>query len=67
MFVQSTNEAKHEFEKLAATQSEKIGKLLGTLLKKKYNDMDPRVPLSFDELLGWHLWPNFIKIHGTNY
>lgn len=55
-----------DFEKLAATESERMGKLLGRLLKKRYPSLHCEdASIDFDELLAWDLWPNFIKIYGN--
>jgi len=34
---------------------------LGRILKKRYPDLKN---VSFEDLLGWSLWPNFIQIYG---
>ena len=65
--MQPAKSAEHDFERLAAKESAHIGKLLGDLLKKKYPDLHPDIELvsiSFDDLLQWRLWPNFIKLYG---
>lgn len=45
-----------------------MGNLLGKLLKKKYPNLHPdnedQIGISFDDLLDWTLWPNFIKLYG---
>ena len=45
-----------------------MGNLLGKLLKKKYPKLHPdnqdQIVISFDDLLDWELWPNFIKLYG---
>ena len=59
--------AEQDFEKLAATESARVGSLLGKLLKKRYPSVHPDiedVTISFDDLLHWHLWPKFIKLYG---
>jgi len=59
--------AEQDFEKLADTNSPHLGKLLGKLLKKKYPYLHPNIKeitFSFDDLLHWFLWPNFIKLYG---
>ena len=70
-YIQSNKDILQDFDKLAATHSERVGKLLGTLLKKEYPNLDPLgkevVSVTFDELLKWHLWPSFIKIQGNSY
>ena len=55
------------FNKLASTGSKRVGNLLGTMLKKQYphlHGQGSKFSVSFDELLGWNLWPNFIRIYG---
>ena len=64
---QSAKSAEQDFEKLAATESARVGRLLGKLLKKKYPNLHPDIEditISFDDLLQWHLWPKFIKLYG---
>ena len=52
-----------EFEKLVASGSKRMGKLLGNMLKKQYPNLHPGndIFISLDELLQWNLWPNFIN------
>jgi len=67
IIMQPAKYAEQDFEKLATTESAHIGKLLGGLLKKKYPHLHPdieQVTISFDDLLQWRLWPNFIKLYG---
>lgn len=40
----------------------RIGELMCFLLRKQYPSGAKAV--TFDELLQWELWPNFIKIYG---
>ncbi len=64
--MQPTMHKAKELEELAASHSKLMGQVLGTLLKKKYpqwsSDKDD---LTLDDLLNWHYWPAFIRIHGT--
>ena len=56
-----------DFERLVATESDFVGSLLGRVLKKKYPNLNVRfenICISFDDLLDWPLWPNFIKLFG---
>ena len=65
--MQPAKYAEQDFETLATKESAHIGRLLGSLLKKKYPDLHPdieQVTISFDDLLQWRLWPNFIKLYG---
>ena len=58
-----------EFEKLASTECARVGNLLGAMMKNQYPHLNPgleNVSVSFDELLQWNLWPNFIKLYGKN-
>ena len=47
-----------------------MGSLLGKLLKKKYPTLHPdnedETVISFDDLLHWALWPNFIEYYGKH-
>lgn len=48
-------------------KSSYVGSLLGKLLKKRYPTLRPdiqNVTITFDDLLHWPLWPNFIKLYG---
>ena len=54
-----------DFERLAATKSAYVGKLLGDLMMKKYPNLDIEIRITFDDVLQWSLWPNFIKLYGN--
>lgn len=63
-----TQNAQQDFDKLVTTKSALVGNLLGKLMMKKYPDLHPgikRATITFDDLLHWHLWPNFITLHGN--
>jgi len=56
-----------DFERVTSTESRRVGELLGRILKKRYPDLKKNlknITISFDDLLGWNLWPNFIQIYG---
>ena len=54
-----------DFERLVATESDHVGSLLGQVLKKEYANLNLYIGnISFDDLLFWPLWPNFIKLYG---
>jgi hypothetical protein len=46
---------------------ERIGKLLGSILEKQYPSANDIESVTFDDLLGWHMWPIFITIRGKFY
>ena len=46
-------------------ESERVGKLLGRILVKQYPNARDTEGVSFDDLLGWHMWPIFITIFGN--
>jgi hypothetical protein len=48
-------------------ESERIGRLLGSILEKQYPKATDIKGVSFDDLLGWHMWPIFITIFGKFY
>ena len=65
MMSRNSKDAAHSVERLYyenTRNKQRIGKLLGELLQKKYHDGTKAI--SFDELLIWELWPSFIKIYG---
>ena len=66
IFPQHAQHAEQDFERLAATKSMHVGRLLGTLWKKKYPNLrsNRNNTISFDDMLQWCLWPNFIKLYG---
>jgi hypothetical protein len=45
-------------------ESKRIGKLLGRILEKQYPNANAIQNISFDDLLGWYMWPIFITIYG---
>lgn len=49
------------FNSLASIESKRVGELLGRILKESYQ-ADLKM-ISFDDLLHWNLWPNFIQIY----
>ena len=63
LFPQHAQYAEQDFERLAATKSIHVGRLLGTLWMKKYHS-NVKITISFDDMLQWSLWPNFIKLNG---
>ena len=46
-------------------ESKRIGKFLGHILEKQYPNANAIENISFDNLLGWYMWPIFITIYGT--
>ena len=65
--MQPAKRSVQEFDKLVNTESTRVGKLLGTLLKKRHPLLNPETSnfsVSFNDLLEWNLWPNFIGIYG---
>ena len=51
------------FNSLASIESKRVGELLGRILKKFYQTDLKTIAISFDDLLRWNLWPNFIHIY----
>ena len=64
IYLQPQHSGNHEFEKLATHQSERVGCLLGRILKKQYPHASDIGSISFSDLLEWHMWPIFITIFG---
>ena len=56
-----------DFDRLAETESARVDNIFGILLKKQYPNLHPDMKgIPFDNLLQWHLWPNFIKRYGIH-
>ena len=34
-------------------------------MMKKYPNLDIEIRITFDDVLQWSLWPNFIKLYGN--
>ena len=52
------------FDIAQSSESVRVAKLFGDLLKKQYPDFQERCEVPLIDLLEWELWPGFIKIYG---
>ena len=52
------------FERAQSSESVRVAKLFGDLLKKRYPHFEKKYEVPLIDLLEWDLWPGFLKIYG---
>ena len=64
--MQPCESATESFQQITTNHSRPLGKVLGTLLTKKYSQLTTEGVvndwITLDVLLEWDLWPNYVKI-----
>ena len=60
----STKSGKDKLSKLAKHQSQRMGRVLGTIVARKYPSLNTTDEMTLNDLLEWYLWPNFLQIYG---
>ena len=60
----STESAKDKLSKLAKHQSQSMGRVLGTIVARKYPSFNTTDEMTVNDLIEWYLWPNFLQIYG---
>ncbi len=64
--IQPCRSATESFQQITTNHSRPLGKVLGTLLTKKYHQLTTEGVvddwITLDVLLEWDLWPNYVKI-----
>ncbi len=64
--MQLHGSATESFQQITAKHSRPLGKVLGTILTKKYHELTTEGVvndwITLDVLLEWDLWPNYVKI-----
>ena len=52
------------WDQIVENKSQRIVRLVGSILNKKYPHFHETNEIPFDDLLEWELWPGCLKIYG---